>query len=186
MEVFDAIHGRRSVRKYKSDSVPEEVLMKVLDAGRWAPSWANSQCWRFIVVKDAETKRRLSETLTPRNPATDATANAPVVLAVCAKPGLAGIKAGQPVTDKGAWWYMFDVALAVENLCLAAYALGLGTVIVGAFNHGEAKRILKIPGDIEIVALIPLGYPAEAPQATVRKEIGEITYADSYGKPYKS
>jgi nitroreductase len=184
LEVFEAIYGRRSIRRYKSDPIPEEALMKVLDAGRWAPSWANSQCWEFIVVKEEETKRRLSETLTPRNPAMDATANAPVVLAVCARLGLAGLKAGKPVTDKGSWWYMFDTALAVENLCLAAHALGLGTVIVGAFNHEEAKRILGVPEGIEIVALIPLGYPAEPSKAPKRKEISEITYANQYGKPY--
>lgn len=186
MEVFEAIYGRRSVRRYKPDPVPEEALMKVLDAGRWAPSWANSQCWEFIVVKDGETRRRLSETLTLRNPARDATANAPVVLAVCARLGLAGLKAGKPVTEKGAWWYMFDTALAVENLCLAAHALGLGTVIVGAFNHEEAKRVLEVPEGVEMVALIPLGYPAEPPKAPKRKEISEITHANRYGKPYTS
>lgn len=185
MEVFEAIYGRRSVRRLKSDPVPEEALMRILDAARWAPSWANSQCWEFIVVEDEQLKRRLSETLTPRNPAREAVAGAPVVLAACARLGVAGFKAGQPVTSRGGWWYMFDVALAVQNLCLAAHALGFGTVIVGAFDHREAEEALRVPKGVEVVALIPLGYPAEQPKTPSRRGLEELVHHNLYGIPLK-
>ena len=90
MNVMDAIKSRRSVRKYKADPVSEETLAMVLEAARWAPSWANTQCWRFVVVRERETKARVAEALRPGNPATDAVRNAPVVIVACAELGKSG------------------------------------------------------------------------------------------------
>src|SRR4030043_1056658 len=137
MELMEAIKGRRSIRKYRNGPVPEEALQAVLEAARLAPSWANTQCWRLIVVRDKETKSKLADTLKgvrpgKLNPATEAVRSAPVVIAACAERGLSGFRkdeSGQnvPGTAKGDWWLMFDVALAMQNMSLAAHALGLGT-----------------------------------------------------------
>lgn len=181
IDVIEAIKTRRSVRKYKPDEVEEEKLHAVLEAARWAPSWANTQCWEFIVVKNPETKAKLAECLTPRNPATEAVKVAPIVLVACAKLGVSGFKLGAPVTDKGDF-FMFDVALALQNLSLAAHALGLGTVHVGAFDSKKVEEILGVPEGVRVVELMPLGYPLEVPKAPKRKELKEFAHLEKYGQ----
>ncbi|MCK5589986.1 MAG: nitroreductase family protein, partial [Dehalococcoidales bacterium] len=139
MEVFEAIKTRRSIRHYKSEAIAEEKLNAVLEAARWAPSWANTQCWRFIVVRNNDTKARLADTLTSWNPAHEAIKEAPIVIVACAEMGKSGFFQDAPITDKGDWC-MFDVALAMQNLALAAHSLGLGTVHVGAFDAQKVAQ----------------------------------------------
>lgn len=181
MELMDAIKGRRSVRRYRPEAVPEEALQVVLEAVRWAPSWANTQCWEVIVVKEAKTKEQVSQTLTATNPARSAIIEAPVVLVLCGKKGVAGYYKGTVATAKGDW-LMFDLGLAMENLCLAAYGLGLGTVIVGLFDHRKAEEILKVPSPMEVIAMTPLGYPAREGGAPRRKELSEFVHFETYGE----
>jgi nitroreductase len=181
MDIFEAIRTRRSVRKFKPDSVEGEKLQAVLEAARWAPSWANTQCWEFVVVRSPDVKQRLAETLTSWNIALDAVKNAPIVIAACARLGVSGFKEGKLVTDKGDF-FMFDLALAVQNLALAAHSLGLGTVIVAAFDAKKAAEILEVPAGVVVVALIPLGYPLEIPKAPRRKELKDFVYFEKYGK----
>lgn len=181
MDVLEALKTRRSVRKYRPEEVDGESLRTVLEAVRWAPSWANTQCWEFIIVKDPELKVKLAGTLTPGNRATEAVENAPIVLVACAKLGTSGFKMGRPVTDKGDF-FMFDVALALHNLSLAAHALGLGTVHVGAFDSKKAAEILEVPKGISVVELMPLGYPLEVPKAPPRKELKDFVHFEKYGK----
>ena len=179
MEVLEAISTRRSIRKYKTDPVDDKVLETVLEAARWAPSWANTQCWRFIVVRDSASKSKLAETLNETNPARDAVRNAPLLIVACAELGKAGRKDGELVTDKGDW-FMFDVALAMQNLVLAARSLGLGTVYIGRFDAKEAARILAVPQGNCVVAMTPLGYPDEIKDPRPRKELSEIVFADKW------
>jgi len=179
MEVLEAIRTRRSIRKYKSDPVDDKTLETVLEAARQAPSWANTQCWHFVVVRNAETKGKLSDTLNDTNPARDAVRNAPLVIVACAEKGKSGHKDGEPVTDKGDW-FMFDVALAMQNLVLAARSLGLGTVYIGRFEAREVDRILSVPDGYCAVAMTPLGYPDETKEPRPRKELGEIVHYDKW------
>jgi len=181
VDVFEAIKTRRSIRKYKPDPVGDDVLKEVLEAARWAPSWANTQCWEFIVVRDPQTKKKLSETLGPGNPARGAIEEAPVLIAACARTGVSGFYKGSPVTDKGDF-FMFDVALALHNLSLAAHALGLGTVHVGFFNAKRVEEILGVPEGVRVVELMPLGYPLEVPKPPSRKPLEEMVHFDGYGK----
>jgi len=180
MEVLEAIRTRRSIRKYKSKPVEEKTLATVLEAARQAPSWANTQCWRFVVVRDGAIKSKLSNTPNETNPARDAVCNAPLVIVACAEMGKSGHKDGEPVTDKGDW-FMFDVALAMQNLVLAAHSLGLGTVYVGRFDAGEVGRILSLPQGYCAVAMTPLGYPDETKEPRPRKELDEIVHYDKWG-----
>ncbi|MEM1981802.1 MAG: nitroreductase family protein [Candidatus Hadarchaeales archaeon] len=181
MDVLKAIKERRSIRKYLPKEVEEEKLRELLEAARWAPSWANTQCWEFIVVKEPSTKEKLSETLPPGNPAREAVRTAPVVLVACGRTGVSGFYKGKPVTDKGDF-YLFDVALALQNLCLAAHALGLGTVHVGYFDSVAVERLLGVPEGVRVVELVPIGYPAEEPKAPRRKELSEFVYWEKYGQ----
>ncbi len=181
MDLMDAIKGRRSIRAYKSDAVPEEKLHTVIEAFRWAPSWANTECWEVTVVRDPKLKSELAGTLPRGNPAMAAMTDAPVVIVVCAHRGVSGYYRGEATTDKGDW-FMFDAGIAMQNLCLAAHSLGLGTVIVGLFNHQKAAEILGVPNKVDVVAMTPLGVPARAGGSTKRKEISEFVFYDGYRK----
>jgi nitroreductase len=179
MELMETIKGRRSIRKYKPDPVPEEVLQTVLEALRWAPSWANTQCWKVIVVKDPKIKSELAATLPKSNPALSSMSDAPLTLILCGEKGVSGFYKGQASTVKGDW-LMFDAGLAMENLCLAAHTLGLGTVIVGFFDHKKAEEVLNVPENVEVVAMTPLGYRATEGFVSKRKEVSEFVFYDKY------
>jgi len=179
MDLMEAIKGRRSVRKYKLDPVPEETLQKIMEAVRWAPSWANTQCWEVIVVKDPKIKSELATTLTKTNPALSSMADAPIVIVLCGKKGVSGFKKGEAATVKGDW-LMFDTGIAMQTLCLTAHSLGLGTVVVGLFDHKKAGEILGVPQNAEVVAMTPLGYPSAEGSAPKRKEISEFVFYEKY------
>ena len=181
MDLMEAIKGRRSIRRYKPDPVPQETLLSVLEAVRWAPSWANTQCSEVVVVRDQGLKSELAKTLRTGNPAARAMTDAPYVIVLCGKKGVSGYYNGQPATEKGDW-LMFDTGLAMENLCLTAHMLGLGTVIIGLFDHEKVAEILKVPEGIEVVAMTPLGYRATEGNAPRRKEVSEFVSYDADGK----
>jgi nitroreductase len=151
-----------------------------MEAVRWAPSWANTQCWEVVQVQDPEVKRALQSTLPPKgNPAFKAVVEAPVVLAVCGRSRESGFYKGEATTRHGDW-LLFDLGLATQNLCLAAAALGLGTVIVGLFDHDRAAEILRLPGGVELVALVPVGHPAKISAAPKRRETVEFVHRDGF------
>ena len=195
MELFETIKNRRSIRRYKTDPVDDKKIEAILEAGRWAPSWANTQCWRFIVVQDAEVKAKLTDTLMKiklpdkelPNPAATAMNTVPVIIVVCAEIGKSGAKHGtvgsnvEYVTDKGDW-FMFDTALAIQNMVLAAHAQGLGTVIIGAFDATQAQKVLNVPEGYRVVALFPLGVPDQEGKTPPRQELSEIVFKDRFGK----
>ena len=181
MEVIDAIKTRRSIRKYKNTPVKDKDLDTILEAARWAPSWANTQCVRFIIIKDKEIKTKLAETLTASNPALQAILEAPILIAVCAELGKSGLKQGEIQTDKGDW-FMFDAGIAMQNLVLASHSLGLGTVYIGLFDASKASGILNLPNGVTVVAFTPLGYPDVEPNAPQRKESSETVFYNIYGK----
>jgi len=185
MDINRVIQERRSVRKYKNDMVPDEVIVDIIDAARAAPSWANTQVCQYIVVKDQKTKEFLSDTLTPTNPARAALIGAPVVLCILAKRGVSGFYRGEPSTDKEGYWFMFDAGIAMEHIVLAAWSFGLGTVHVGAFDAKKAEAVLNIPDGFSIVEMTPLGYFDDLPKATPRKKFEDITYLDSFGHPFQ-
>ena len=194
MELFEAIKNRRSIRKYKADPVSDEKINAILEAGRWAPSWANTQCWRFVVVRDPKVRAKIADTLKKRKlpdgevptPAAIAINTVPVIIAVCAEIGKSGTKPGPGgvggayVTDKDDW-FMFDTALAVQNMVLAAHAQGLGTVIIGLFDAAQAEKTLNVPEGYRVVALFPVGVPDQEGNAPPRKELSEIVIKDQWG-----
>ncbi len=181
MELMEAIKGRRSIRKYKADMPSDEDIGFVLEAARWAPSWANTQCWEFILVKDSETKRKLADVLSENNPARRACEQAPLIVAACAQKEKSGYFKRNTATDKGDW-LMFDVALALQNLTLAAHSRGLGTVHVGFFDSRKAAEILQVPRQAEIVELLPFGYPDTEGKVSPRKPIEEFVFYNKYGQ----
>jgi nitroreductase len=124
-------------------------------------------------------KERLNEALSPTNPAKKGLPDAPVVLALCGKALSSGYYKGEASTKFGDW-FMFDLGIATQSVCLAAYNLGLGTVIVGSLDHDKAKDVLGVGEGYELVALIPVGYPAKDSAAPKRREISEFTHYDKF------
>ena len=152
MSVPDIIRIRRSIRKYKSDPIPEELLDQMLEALRLAPSACNYQPWRFIVVRDAATLQAVAHASRDQM----FIAQAPVVIVGCGFPD----KAFQRMGGYGNSIDL-DLAIALDHLMLAAAEAGLGTCWIGAFDEQAVKDILGVPEDAKVVALTPLGYPAE-------------------------
>ena len=177
-EFMSVLKGRRSIRHFQDREIPKDILDKILESVRWSPSWANTQCWEVIVVRDQVTKEKLQETINKTNPAKKAVAQAPLVIVLWGKLNSSGYYKGE-VTTKFGDWFMFDLGLATQSLCLTAHNLGLGTVIVGLFDHDKAKKIFKLGDDYELVALIPIGYPAKDSPAPKRREISEFTHYDT-------
>ena len=172
MNVEDCIRNRRSVRAYRNDPVPDGEIREIVALARFSPSWVNSQCVRYLAIRDEGVKNALAETLSGKNPAREALRKAPVVVVFLAKLGLAGCKKGEPVDDRA--WHMFDTGAAVQTFCLAAHRLGLGTVIVGYFDHCKVAGLLHIPQGYEVMALTPLGIPEGDPKTPPRKSPDEL------------
>ncbi len=169
MDVLEAISERRSIRSYKSTVIEEEKLKKVLEAGRLAPSASNRQEWRFIVVRDAEKRRKLvGMTYGQRW-----VGEAPLIIVACATEAKSVMTCGQST-------HTVDLSIACTMMMLEAWEQGLGTCWLGTFNEPEVKKLLDIPGHMKIVTVLPLGYPNEAPPARPRKALEQIVSFDRY------
>jgi len=168
MDALEAIKQRRSVRKYDRKPVPERDLLAILEAGRQAPSAANRQPWHFVVVKDEEVKRKLAAACSGQAWMADAG----VIVAGLGKPS---------INEK---WYPVDVAIAMQNMILAATALGYGTCWIGAFEHDRVRDLLQAPEDMRVVALTPIGVPADSPDARPRQPLAEFASLDRTGRKY--
>ncbi|RJX35942.1 MAG: nitroreductase [Desulfarculus sp.] len=179
MEFNETLKSRRSIRKFQDKPVSAQDLNQVLEAVRWSPSWANTQCWEVVVVKNPAIREQLQASLAKGNPATKALVAAPVLLVMCAKLQASGYYHGQ-VTTKFGDWFMFDLGIATQSLCLAARDLGLGTVVVGLFDHEACRRALSVPEGCEVVAMIPMGYPDQEVKAPPRREVAEFTHTDKF------
>ena len=172
MGIIEIIKSRRSIRKYKPDDIPYEIIIELIDAARWAPSSGNLQNWYFIIVKDPEKKNKLCESAFGQRFVREA----PVVIAVCSDPR----KVEYIYGERGKKLYSIqNVAAAIENLLLAATEKGLGTCWVGAFKEDEVKKVLEVPEYIEIHALITLGYPDESPKSS-RRDLTEIIFFEKW------
>ena len=178
-DLIQTIKERRSVRKFEDQPVSDEQVQALLEAVQWAPSWANTQCWEIVVVRDNEIKSKLQDTMAKGNPGTKALEQAPVLLAVCGKLQTSGFYKGQAPTKFGDW-FLFDLGLASQNICLTAQSMGLGTVMLGLFDHDKAKEVLQVPSGTELVTIIPVGVPAKVPSAPKRREITEFTHYESF------
>lgn len=178
-DLMNTIQQRRSIRRFKEKNVPEDVLKRLLEAARWAPSWANTQCWNFVVVTDDEIKKKIQTAVSPRNPSSKAIVNAPVLLVVCGRLKQSGYYNDRYPTKFGDW-FMYDLGLATQNLCLAAHDAGLGTVIVGLFDHDLVGEIINLPLEHEVLVLMPLGYPDHEPSSPKRRELEEFVYYNTY------
>ncbi|KAF5059252.1 FMN reductase [anaerobic digester metagenome] len=169
MDVFEAVKERRSIRKYRDAEVEEEKLQKILESARLAPSAANRQQWKFLVVKSQKTREKLVEPAHGQQ----MVAQAPVLVVACSTESEHVMPCGQPA-------YTVDLSIAVSFMILEAQELGLGTCWLGAFSEDAFKEILEIPDDIRIVAAFTLGYADEDPDPRPRKPLDEVISYEKY------
>lgn len=173
MDILEIIKGRRSIRNFKTENLPEQAVENLVEAARWAPSAGNTQPWKFIIVRKPEIKKRLAKAALEQAFVEEAS----VVIVVCADEN----RSSQGYGNRGRTLYCIqDTAAAIQNIHLAAYSLGLGTCWIGAFDEEEARTILKIPQGIRPVAIIPVGYPAESPQPRNRRPLEEIVHYETF------
>lgn len=175
----DLFSERRSIRRFTSQHVEQEKLAAILTAAQMAPSWANRQCWELLVIQNEKTRQQLSELLSAKNPATLAMQNAPLVIGVAGTVRHSGFYKDVQVTRYG-HWFLYDLGIVSQNICLKAWELGLGSVIIGSFAHEKAEQLLGIPEGVELVSLIPIGYPDHQPTAPKRRMLSEFVHYDQY------
>lgn len=169
MDVAAAIRGRRSIRSYTDREVEQEKIEAVLEAGRLAPSAANRQEWKFIVVRDEERRKKLAEAA--NNQAFIGAA--PVVLVACATESQAIMPCCQPA-------HTVDLSIAFAYMILQAHELGLGTCWIGAFREDEVKAALDVPAGARVVAMSPLGYASNPVPPRPRKTLDQIACYETY------
>ncbi len=175
MNVMEAIEKRRSIRVYQDAPVSREQLMTFLEAIHLAPSWKDMQCWQVIVLSDREQIMKLGELLN-HNPRREGVfETVPYFIAVVADPTQSG-------DEEGKQYYMTDIGIALENGCLAATEMGLGTCWIGLFEEQPIKEFLGIPEPYRLVALTPLGVPAQDPKPRPRKALEDFVYDGVWGK----
>ena len=173
MDFTAVIKTRRSVRAYADKPIPKEVLGRILEAARLAPSACNFQPWRFIVVKDAATRSQLAAH------SQKFVAAAPVIIVCCGK------RYPQSYNWIGDDLYLVDLGIAIEHLVLTARNEGLGTCWIGAFQDQPIKKLLGVPADHDIVMLLPVGYPVSEDQfsaTTERLALDQIVFTERFGR----
>ena len=169
MDFQELILQRYSVRSYKPDEIPEDLLNAVLEAGRLAPTAANRQAFRIMVLRTKDAKERLLEIYRA-----EWFVQPPIVLAVVSLPGENWVRRdGKNYSD-------VDAAIVMDHMILAAADLGLGTCWIGAFDREKARANLSLPGEAEPVAFTPLGYPADEPKPKKRKNLEELVLYDRW------
>ena len=175
MTAKECIKGRRSIRKFADTPVSRDVIADIVETASYAPSWKHTQITRYIAV-DGERKDKIADECTSAYAKNgEIIKNAPMLIAVTFIKNRSGFERdGSYSTPKEGGWQMFDAGVASEAFCLAAYEQGLGTVIMGIFDEAKAASLLEVPEERELVALIPIGYPAESPAAPKRKSVEEL------------
>lgn len=159
VSLVDIVLSRRSIRHYEKREIPKDVLDKILEAGRQAPSAANRQPFRLIVLTDSEIKKELSKGLWNRF-----IKDSQITIVGCAN-------ISDTLTGK---WAVVDTSIALQSMVIAAWAMGVGSCWVGDFKEETVKKLLGIPDKWKIVALVTLGYPDEQPHPRRKKPFEEL------------
>ena len=173
MDLSDAVAKRRSIRTYKKQDLPQGVVEQLLESARRAPSAGNVQPWEFVVACTQKTKMAISQAAFGQKGIQEAS----VVIVVCADEK----RAAESYGDRGRTLYCLqDTAVAIQNILLTACSLGLGSCWIGAFKEDEIRKVINAPKHMRPVALIPVGYPNESPDARPRRPIGEVMHKETF------
>jgi nitroreductase len=177
--MLELIRTRQSDRSYSDKPVENEIIDRILEAGRMAPSACNTQPWKFIVVNDPELKTRLSEAASARLLGMNSFVNqAPLLLVVIREKANMSSRIGATVKNKD--YSLIDLGIASENICLQARAEGIGSCMIGWFDEKQVKNILGIPASKRVELIITLGYPAKELREKRRKPLKEVVSYNKY------
>ncbi len=177
MKTYDIITSRRSIRHYKQDEIPESTLRRLLLSMRAAPSAKNRQPWKVIVVKNVDRIQELGQYAVKKYKFFQ---KSPVIMVACGYPDKAFDKLGGHTNC-----VEVDVAIALDHLILCAWEERIGTCWIGEFDEAEAKKVLKVPGNVSIVAMVTMGFPDdntvfETPNPKSRRDLYEIVSYEEY------
>lgn len=169
MDIYELIEKRRSVRVFRDDPIPDDILERILNAGRMAPSAHNAQDYKFIVVKDPSIKKEISNACSGQKFVSEA----PVIIAgVSTNPDY--------LLTSGVPSYGLDMAIALDHMTLAAVEENMGTCWIGSFSQEDIKNCLGVPDSCKVVAIIPLGVPYDDPGVKSRKSLKELVSYEKY------
>lgn len=176
MDFMECVKNRRSIRKFKNEPLSDEILTQVVNMASYAPSWKNSQTTRYIVISDAALKLKLAETCVMDFEYNKKTIlNAPALVLVTTVANRSGYERdGSFSTSKGTHWESFDAGIATQTFCLAAHSMGLGTVVLGIFDHDKVIVTTGVPEGEKVSAMVAIGCPDEIPPMPKRKRAEEI------------
>lgn len=177
MELDDAIKGRRSIRKYLKKPVERDLIINLIEAANDAPSWKNSQTSRYYVINTENRRKEFIEKCLPSFNQSNVK-DAPVIIVSTVVTGISGFKDGNYQTHLKDGYQYFDNGLQIQNLCLKAYSLGLGTLIMGLYNEEETRNFLEIPDCEKITVVMSLGYPDINPKRPSRKDVSGLLKFD--------
>lgn len=176
MDIKECIKGRRSIRKFKDEKVPHELIEEIVGLATYAPSWKNSQTTRYIVIEDRKVISKIAnDCVLGFKYNTKTMENSPALVVLTTVTGRCGYeKDGTPTTPKEDRSENFDAGIAAQTFCLAAYEKGLGTVIMGIFDDDKVAEAAGVPEGQRVNALISIGWPDIAPDAPSRKTSDEL------------
>ena len=176
MDAITMIKERRSIRKYKNEKVDREIMKEIVDIAKWSPSWANFQVARYTLVDDEEIIKELTtDGVKGFSYNIKTLKNAKGVAVLSFVKGKSGkLYEDNYATNKGDVWEVFDAGIACQTFCLAAHAKGVGTCIFGVIDDEAIAKIVGLPEEETVAALITYGYPDEEPVPTPRKDVNEI------------
>lgn len=176
MQTKECIMGRRSVRKFKDTKISKEVIEELITLATYGPTWKNCQANRFIAITDAEIKSKIAQAGTlGYGGNTTIIEEAPLIIVMTIVKSRSGYERdGSFSTSKGTHWESFDAGIVAQTLCLGAYEMGLGSVIMGIIDEDRIGSIIGLSEDQTISAVIALGYPDEEPVAPKRKELDKV------------
>lgn len=175
METKNCIQQRRSIRRFQSARLPDELIAELVGRARCAPSWANTQAVRYFCIADPKTKSAIGACCGEHN--RRIVDSAPNLFVITAVKGLSGLERGEPLpypSHTPEAWLMIDCGIAVQTLCLAAWDMGVGTVIMGGYDIERVAKILALPENQVLAAVVAAGYPDEDPAPPRRRELSEI------------
>ena len=178
MEALECIKTRRSIRKFTEQPLERALIEQIVAAAAYAPSWKNTQIARYTVVTDCEKKQQLAdECMMDFAFNQKTTLHAPALVVLTTITGRSGYERdGSFSTSQGTHWQSFDAGVAAQTFCLAAHALGLGTVIMGIFDENKVRSVLELPEEQSVAALIAIGHPVEQPVCPKRKDVETLLH----------
>lgn len=176
MEALECIKTRRSVRRFTEQPVTKEEVAEIVAAAAYAPSWKNTQIARYILVEDQEKIQTIgTDCVLDFTYNAKTLSHAPALVAVTMITGRSGFeKDGSYTSPLEGHWQSFDAGIASQTFCLAAHALGLGTVIMGIYDPAKVGAVLNVPEGQVVAALIAIGHPAQDPAVPPRKSVEEL------------